>query len=177
MWTSSIRVRSLSSKTWTLESTWTPGVSTLLLLSGDANRHLVHTWCVGVKAAPPSCSRCSDLCFWLSSVCIVGPNGVGKSTLLLLLTGKLTPVSLVMWHCVSYTNIYVCTTEVTVCLCFRLKVRWGRTIAWWVASVDFFTYWCPNFWMKALIVKTAYWFESFFKERKSFLKFFFTPAS
>lgn len=27
------------------------------------------------------------------AVCIVGPNGVGKSTLLLLLTGKLTPVS------------------------------------------------------------------------------------
>lgn len=27
-----------------------------------------------------------------SAVCIVGPNGVGKSTLLLLLTGKLTPV-------------------------------------------------------------------------------------
>lgn len=30
---------------------------------------------------------------FLLSVCIVGPNGVGKSTLLLLLTGKLTPVS------------------------------------------------------------------------------------
>uniref|UniRef100_A0A670KFN7 ATP-binding cassette sub-family F member 1 n=1 Tax=Podarcis muralis TaxID=64176 RepID=A0A670KFN7_PODMU len=28
-----------------------------------------------------------------SRICIVGPNGVGKSTLLLLLTGKLTPVS------------------------------------------------------------------------------------
>lgn len=26
------------------------------------------------------------------AVCIVGPNGVGKSTLLLLLTGKLVPV-------------------------------------------------------------------------------------
>lgn len=30
----------------------------------------------------------------LLAVCIVGPNGVGKSTLLLLLTGKLTPVRL-----------------------------------------------------------------------------------
>lgn len=30
---------------------------------------------------------------FLLAVCIVGPNGVGKSTLLLLLTGKLTPVS------------------------------------------------------------------------------------
>lgn len=36
----------------------------------------------------------SDLCLPPhSAVCIVGPNGVGKSTLLLLLTGKLTPVS------------------------------------------------------------------------------------
>lgn len=31
--------------------------------------------------------------FFFPLVCIVGPNGVGKSTLLLLLTGKLNPVS------------------------------------------------------------------------------------
>lgn len=37
---------------------------------------------------------CDKLKFIFSvSVCIVGPNGVGKSTLLLLLTGKLNPVS------------------------------------------------------------------------------------
>ncbi len=32
----------------------------------------------------------------VSPVCIVGPNGVGKSTLLLLLTGKLNPVSVLL---------------------------------------------------------------------------------
>lgn len=46
--TSSIRVRSLSSKTWTLESTWTPGVSTVLYCcfcyqeSFDAANRLQH---------------------------------------------------------------------------------------------------------------------------------------
>lgn len=34
------------------------------------------------------------------SVCIVGPNGVGKSTLLLLLTGKLNPVR------ITYENVF-----------------------------------------------------------------------
>lgn len=33
-----------------------------------------------------------DRFFFLPPVCIVGPNGVGKSTLLLLLTGRINPV-------------------------------------------------------------------------------------
>lgn len=49
-----------------------------------------------MEQTPPGVSGdlTSDLCLPPhSAVCIVGPNGVGKSTLLLLLTGKLTPVS------------------------------------------------------------------------------------
>lgn len=38
-------------------------------------------------------TEAASLTTCLLPVCIVGPNGVGKSTLLLLLTGKLTPVS------------------------------------------------------------------------------------
>lgn len=42
----------------------------------------------------------------LPLVCIVGPNGVGKSTLLLLLTGKLNPVSVKMLYKKHFLKIY-----------------------------------------------------------------------
>lgn len=43
-------------------------------------------------ASAPWQSQYVDPFSLFPTVCIVGPNGVGKSTLLLLLTGKLTPV-------------------------------------------------------------------------------------
>lgn len=73
-----MRGRSRSLRTWILASTWTHGVSWSWV-----------TWDVehGSQIEAAYLTTC------LLPVCIVGPNGVGKSTLLLLLTGKLTPVS------------------------------------------------------------------------------------
>lgn len=50
---------------------------------------------MGVLRDPTITRATGDSPFFLSRVppvCIVGPNGVGKSTLLQLLTGQLTPV-------------------------------------------------------------------------------------
>ena len=41
-----------------------------------------------------------------SRIAIVGPNGVGKSTLLKLLYGKLEPVMLLPYQIYQYVNIY-----------------------------------------------------------------------
>lgn len=55
------------------------------------------------------------------SVCIVGPNGVGKSTLLLLLTGKLTPVRnlvLLPTFCFPFSNHPVVSVNQEKCSAF-----------------------------------------------------------
>lgn len=83
-----MRGRNHSLRIWILASTWTQGVSWGRLSAGFG---------VGLRPWSRSpreflgTSPLTSLFPW--AVCIVGPNGVGKSTLLLLLTGKLTPVS------------------------------------------------------------------------------------
>ena len=65
-------VNPLSLNTWNLESVWSLEVHIRL----EGSRDVVYC-----------------LCFHFLSVAIVGPNGIGKSSLLNLLLGKVEPVS------------------------------------------------------------------------------------
>ena len=57
-------------------------------------------------------------------VAIVGPNGVGKTSLLNLLLGILTPVRSVLCVCVhAFVCVCVCVCVVCVCVCVCMCVH------------------------------------------------------